>query len=115
MQMSGLEKRLANLVPMKPGENRHTRKAERIAAKLSELVVEYFPNGGFSVMDANRLKLAAQHFVDAESCRDPVIRQRATRCGEYLLSKLTRPPVPHPPAAPLECARQMLERLRKEP
>jgi hypothetical protein len=34
MQVSGLEKRLANLVPMKPGENRHTRKAERIAVKL---------------------------------------------------------------------------------
>ena len=42
-------------------------------------------------MDANRLKLAAAHYVDADLCRDPVIRQRATRCAEYLLSKLKPP------------------------
>jgi hypothetical protein len=94
MQVDGLVKRQANLIPFKPGENRHTRKAERIAAKLGELIAEYFPNGGYSVMDANRLKLAAQHYVDAETCRDPVTRQRATRCAEYLLSKLKPPPAP---------------------
>ena len=90
-EVNGLEKRLANLRPYKPGENRHTRKAERIAAKFNELVAEYFPNGGYGVMDANRLKLAAAHYVDADLCRDPVIRQRATRCAEYLLSKLKPP------------------------
>src|SRR6516165_5200294 len=97
MQASGLEKRLANLRPMKPGQNRHTTKRERINAKLLELVAEYFPNGGYSVMDANRLKLAAAHYVDADLCRDPVIRQRATRCAEYLLQKLSKPPgaMPH--------------------
>ena len=67
MLESGLEKRLANLIPMKPGQNRHTTKRDRIAAKLAELIAEYFPNGGYSVMDANRLKLAAAHYVDAES------------------------------------------------
>ena len=98
MLESGLEKRLANLVPMKPGQNRHTTKRGRIDAKLAELVAEYFPNGGYSVMDAARLKLAAQHYVDAETCRDPVTRQRATRCAEYLLSKLKPPTAPRSPA-----------------
>jgi hypothetical protein len=83
----------------KPGFNSRKVKQERIAAKLNELVAEYFPNGGYSVMDAARLKLAAQHYVDAETCRDPVTRQRATRCAEYLLSKLKPPPAPRSPAA----------------
>jgi len=113
MQMSGLVKRQANLTSFKPGENRYTRKAERIAAKLNELIAEYFPNGGYSVMDANRLKLAAAHYIDADLCRDPVIRQRATRCAEYLLAKLSRPTAPLPVAqAPLETARQLIERLK---
>jgi hypothetical protein len=51
MLVSGLEKRLANLRPCKPGQNRHTTKRERIAAKLAELIAEYFPSGGYSVMD----------------------------------------------------------------
>ena len=42
-------------------------------------------------MDGNRLRLAAAHYIDADLCRDPVIRQRATRCAEYLLSKLSAP------------------------
>jgi hypothetical protein len=46
MQVSGLEKRLANLRPYKPGQNRHTTKRERVEARLLELVTEYFPNGG---------------------------------------------------------------------
>src|SRR5215472_5878692 len=111
MQMSGLVKRQANLTSFKPGENHYTRKAERIAAKLNELIAEYFPNGGYSVMDANRLKLAAAHYIDADLCRDTVVRQRATRCAEYLLSKL-KPSVSRPPAA-LETARAMLDRLER--
>jgi hypothetical protein len=101
---------------MKPGENRHTRKAERIAAKLDELIAEYFPNGGYSVMDGNRLRLAAAHYVDADLCRDPVIRQRATRCAEYLLSKLKPSAAPRPIAQPVEAlaiAKELLERLGK--
>jgi hypothetical protein len=93
------DKRRVPGVPFKPGMNSRKLKQVKIAAKLNELVAEYFPNGGYSVMDANRLKLAALHFVDAETCRDPVTRQRATRCAEYLLSKLKPPPAPHPPAA----------------
>jgi hypothetical protein len=93
----------------KPGYSSRRVKLERIAAKLNELVAEYFPNGGYSRMDAARLKLAAQHYVDAETCRDPVVRQRATRTAEYLLNKI-RPSAPRPAPA-LETARAMLERL----
>jgi hypothetical protein len=95
----------------KPGQNYYTIKRDRIAAKLVELTVEYFPAGGMTVMDNNRLMLAATHYVDAETCRDPIIRQRATRCAEYLLSKL-KPPAPRPAPA-LETARAMLDRLGK--
>jgi hypothetical protein len=99
-ELTGLEKRLANLRPCKPGQNRHTTKRERIAAKLNELVAEYFPNGGYSVMDANRLKLAAQHYFTAETSQDAIVAQRATRIAEYLLTKLSKPSqVPCPPAA----------------
>ena len=103
----------------KPGQNYYTIKRDRIAAKLVELTAEYFPNGGYSVMDTARLKLAAQHYVDAETCRDPVTRQRATRCAEYLLAKLKPPPAPCSPAAVdqaaqvLTTAKELLERLRK--
>jgi hypothetical protein len=113
MLVSGLEKRLENLNPCKPGENRHTRKAERIAAKLEELRRAYFPNGGCDVMDANRLRLAAQHYVDAETCRDPVVRQRATRTAEYLLNKLRPPSAPRSPVA--DQAALALELLLKQP
>jgi|SRR6516225_2264017 len=83
----------------KPGYSSRRVKLERIAAKLNELVAEFFPNGAdYSRVDAARLKLAAQHYVDAETCRDPVTRQRATRCAEYLLAKLSKP-APRPPAA----------------
>ena len=91
-EASGLAKRLANLKPYKPGQNHHTTKRERLALKFGELERAYFPNGGANVMDATRLRLAAQHLIDAERCSDAVTRQRATRCAELLLSKLTPPP-----------------------
>jgi len=97
----------------KPGQNYYTIKRDRIATKLNELVAEYFPYGGYSVMDAARLKLAAQHYVDAETCRDPVVRQRATRCAEYLLHKLKPPAAPRSPAA--DQAALALELLLKQP
>jgi hypothetical protein len=101
----------------KPGFNTRITKRMRVAAKLEELRHEFFPGGGASVMDVNRLKLAAQHYFTAETSQDAVVAQRATRCAEYLLSKLT--PAPRPPAAdqaaqaPLETARELLERLSK--
>ena len=80
----------------KPGMNSRKLKQLKVAAKLNELVAEYFPTGGYSVMDGNRLKLAAAHYVDADLCRDPVVRQRATRCAEFLLSKVKRQEGPSP-------------------
>jgi hypothetical protein len=59
---------------------------------------EYFPAGGESVMDANRLKLAAQHYFTAETSQDAVVAQRATRVAEYLLSKLKPPSAARSPA-----------------
>jgi len=92
----------------KPGQNSRSIKKARIAAKLDELTAEYFPHGGASIMDANRLKLAAAHYVDADLCRDPVIRQRATRCAEYLLSKLKPPSAPRPAADQAALALELL-------
>src|SRR5215472_15826480 len=98
----------------KPGYSSRRVKLERIAAKLNELVAEYFPNGGYSRMDASRLSLAAKHNVTAETCRDPVVAQRATRVAEYLLSKLKPPPAPRSPAA-ADHASAALELLNKLP
>ncbi len=74
----------------RPGFNPRITKRLRVAARLEELRREYFPNGGESVMDANRMALAARHYYTAETCTDPVVAQRATRCAEYLLSKIKR-------------------------
>jgi hypothetical protein len=94
-----------------PGINSRKRRQLKVEAKLNELVVEHFPNGGYSVMDGNRLKLAAAHYVDADLCRDPVVRQRATRCAEYLLAKLSAPR----PQAVADHASAALELLNKLP
>jgi hypothetical protein len=50
-------------------------------------------------MDANRLKLAAQHYFTAETAKDAVVAQRATRVAEYLLSKLKPPSASQRPPA----------------
>jgi hypothetical protein len=50
-------------------------------------------------MDANRLKLAAMHYIIAETARDPTVSVRSTRTAEYLLNKIRPPPAPCPPAA----------------
>jgi hypothetical protein len=113
MQVDGLEKRLANLRPYKPGQNRHTTRRERIEAKLAELVAEYFPHGGYGVIDANRLKLAAMHYIIAETARDPTVSVRSTRTAEYLLAKLRPPSAPHSPAA--DQAALALELLLNKP
>jgi hypothetical protein len=97
----------------RPGFNPRVSKRLRVEAKLGQLVAEYFPNGGYSVMDANRLKLAAQHYFTAEPSRDAVVAQRATRVAEYLLSKLKPPVLRLPAQAPLETVRELLDRLNE--
>ena len=97
----------------KPGMNSRKVKQLKIAAKLNELVAEYFPNGGYSVMDANRLKLAAQHYFTAETSQNAIVAQRATRVAEYLLSKLKPPSAVRLPGA--DHAAQALELLNRPP
>ena len=88
----------------KTGFNTRITKRMRVAAKLEELRREFFPNGGESVMDANRMALAARHYFTAETSQNPIVAQRATRIAEYLLSKLK-------PPSQLPTARQLLDRL----
>jgi hypothetical protein len=109
------DKQRAPGVPFKPGMNSRKLRQLKVEAKLNRLITEYFPNGisGIGYMDMNRLRLAASHRIDADLCRDPVIRQRATRCAEYLLSKLKPPAVFRSPAA--DQAAQALELLLNKP
>ncbi len=107
------DKRRVPGVPFKPGMNSRKLKQVKIAAKLSELVAEYFPNGGYSVMDGNRLRLAAMHYIIAETARDPNVSVRSTRTAEYLLTKLRAPAAPRLPAA--DQAALALELLLKPP
>ena len=112
MQMDGLVKRQANLTSFKPGENRYTRKADRVAAKAAVLRAEYDPSGkGLSPIDENRLCLAAKHLVIAETCNDPTECVRSTRTAEYLLAKLLRSSAARSAPASLETARELLDRL----
>jgi hypothetical protein len=101
----------------KPGFNTRITKRMRVAARLEELRREYFPAGGESVMDANRLKLAAQHYFTAETSQDAIVAQRATRVAEYLLAKLSKPAsspsAPRPPA--VDQAALALEVLLNKP
>jgi hypothetical protein len=101
MQTDGLVKRQANLTSFKPGENRYTRKADRVAAKVALLRAEYDPGGqGLSPIDENRLCLAAKHLTIAETSDDPTECVRSTRTAEYLLAKLSKPlAAPRLPAA----------------
>jgi hypothetical protein len=99
----------------RPGFNPRISKRLRVEAKIGELVAEFFPNGGVSAINAGRLRLAAQHYFTAETSKDAVVAQRATRCAEYLLSKLSRPPVPHQPAAADQAALALELLLNKPP
>jgi hypothetical protein len=96
----------------KSGFNTRITKRMRFAARLEELRREYFPAGGESVMDANRLRLAAMHYFTAETSTDALLAQRATRVAEYLLSKLKPPASPRPPGA-TDFEKEMWEDLQK--
>jgi hypothetical protein len=70
------------------GNNARSAKQLKIAAKVEMLRHEYFPCGGETIIDANRLHLAAKHFIIAETARDPTVCVRSTRTAEYLLAKI---------------------------
>lgn len=80
----------------KPGNNARDAKLIKVAAKVEQLRHEYFPCGGETIMDANRLLLAAKHYVIAEDARDPTVCVRSTRTAEYLLAKIRRVEEPLP-------------------
>ena len=80
----------------KCGNNARDAKLIRIAAKAEELRREYFPGGGETVMDADRIMLAAKHYVIAKDTSDPDECVRSTRTYEYLLAKLRREEAPLP-------------------
>jgi hypothetical protein len=98
---------------MLPGMNSRKLKQMKTAAKFDELVAEYFPHGGYSVMDANRLRLAAMHYIIAETARDPTVSVRSTRTAEYLLNKLRPSAPPRSPA--VDQAALALELLLNKP
>jgi hypothetical protein len=115
MSVSGLEKRLANLVPMKPGENHHTRKAAERLRLENDIIAEL----GTDLTASDRLELRhavelltrrPRDHVDAVRCSNAgsrIIAKVRTRIKQREGNKLSRPP--------LETARELLERLAKAP
>jgi hypothetical protein len=63
---------------------------QKLQAKLAELRAVY-DHGALSVMDLNRLELAAKHLIIASKTRDPNTSVRSTNAAERLLSKIERP------------------------
>jgi hypothetical protein len=100
---------------MLPGNNSRTIKQARIAARLEELRAEYDPAGNASAINRNRLKLAAMHYIIAETARDPTVSVRSTRTAEYLLAKITSSAPPRPPATADQAALALERLLNRKP
>src|SRR5215470_1330420 len=112
MQESGLEKRLQNLRPYQPGENFHTRKTAERARLESEIIAEL----GDDLTASDRLEL--RHAVDLLT-RRPSNHVDAVRCsnaGSRIIAKvrtrIKQRDANKPLQAPLESARQLIERLK---
>jgi len=111
--MSGLEKRLANLRPMKPGQNRYTTKAAERARLESEIITEL----GANLTAIDRLEL--RHAVEllTRRPRDHVDAVRCSNAGSRIIAKvrsrIKQREDNRPPQAPLESARAMLERIAR--
>jgi hypothetical protein len=98
---------------MLPGNNSRTIKQAQVAARLEELRAEYDPAGNASALDRNRLKLAAMHYIIAETTRDPTVSVRSTRTAEYLLNKIR--PASASPAVADQAALALALLLNKSP
>jgi hypothetical protein len=61
------------------------------------------------------LKLAAMHYIIAETARDPTVSVRSARTAEYLLNKLRPPSASCPPAAADQAAQALALLLNKPP
>jgi hypothetical protein len=120
MSVSGLEKRLANLVPMKPGENRHIRKAAERARLESEIIAEL----GADLTASDRLELRHAIELLTRRPRDHVDAVRCSNAGSRIIAKVRarikqrendkplsalRSPIEDPAAQALE---QLLNRKR---
>jgi hypothetical protein len=116
IQVSGLEKRLANLTPYKPGENHHTRKAAERARLESEIIAEL----GADLTASDRLEL--RHAVEllTRRPRDHVDAVRCSNAGSRIIAKVRTRIKQRAPAAAesghsdaAKTAKELLERLRK--
>jgi hypothetical protein len=65
----------------------------KVLEKFAELRAVYDPDDKLSVLDLNRLELAAKHLLIASKCRDPNTSVRSVNAAERLLSMIARPVV----------------------
>jgi hypothetical protein len=105
-----------NLRPYQPGENGYTRKATERTRLESEIVAEL----GADLTATDRLELRHAIELLTRRPRDHVDAVRCLNAGSRIIAKVRarikqREDNKPPPAAPLETARAMLDRLRKEP
>jgi hypothetical protein len=63
----------------------------KVLEKFAELRAVYDPDGKLSVLDLNRLELAAKHLLIASKARDPNTSVRSVNAAERLLSMIARP------------------------
>jgi hypothetical protein len=112
MSAGGLEKRLQNLRPYQPGENFHIRKAAERAQLESEISAEF----GADLTASDRLEL--RHAVEllTRRPRDHVDAVRCSNAGSRIIAKvrarIKQREDNKPSQAPLETARQLIERLK---
>jgi hypothetical protein len=64
---------------------------EKVLAKFAELRSVYDPEGKLSVLDLNRLELAAKHLLIAAKARNPNTSVRSLNAAERVLSMIARP------------------------
>jgi DNA-directed RNA polymerase subunit RPC12/RpoP len=120
MQVSGLEKRLANLRPYQHGENGHTRKAAERARLESEIIAEL----GADLTASDRLELRHAIELLTRRPRNHVDAVRCSNAGSRIIAKVrTRikqreaqaPPPPRLSAAADPAAQALEHLLNKKP
>jgi hypothetical protein len=114
MPASGLERRLANLVPYQRGENGHIRKAVERARLESEIIAEL----GADLTASDRLELSHAVELLTRRPRNHVDAVRCSNAGSRIIAKVRarikqRPPRPLGAADAARAARELLERLGK--
>lgn len=67
---------------------------QRLREKFAELRAVYDPDNTLSIIDLNRLELAAKHLIFARKTRNATLSVRSANMAERLLSKIERPVQP---------------------